>query len=239
MLTFSRAFDGILSSYEELATTALLTLHLEVRSQIIYSLHTTLSPATSAPYILEQEVQQPDPQILSLNSDLISFDETVTTHLRPRESDFIRTGLGRLIDTYLVGHAALVSPMNARGCGRMQLNILVLQQNLKNVEEGVDLRRAAEYFALFEKGPDGVVEKAKSDQEASNADAAAGEPADEKSRAEAEASKRLRFSYDELKTLMELCFSEQTANPERGIAAAAKRQMGEKMLALSEYMWQT
>jgi exocyst complex component 4 len=184
-------------------------------------------------------VQQPDPQILSLNSDLINFDETITSHLRPRESGFIRAGLGRLIDTYLVGHAALVSPMNARGCGRMQLNILVLQQNLKNVEEGVDLRRAAEYFALFDRGPDGVVEKAKSDKEASDAEAAAGEPADEKARAEVAENQRLRFTYDEFRILLELCYSEQVANPERGIAAAAKRQMNEKMLALSEYMWQT
>ncbi|KAH7363107.1 Sec8 exocyst complex component-specific domain-containing protein [Plectosphaerella cucumerina] len=234
-----QAFDGILSSYEELATTALLTLHLEVRCQIIYSIHTALSPGSSAPYILEQDVQQPDPQILSLNSDLINFDETITSHLRPRESGFIRAGLGRLIDTYLVGHAALVSPMNARGCGRMQLNILVLQQNLKNVEEGVDLRRAAEYFALFDRGPDGVVEKAKSDKEASDAEAAAGEPADEKAKAEVAENQRLRFTYDEFRILLELCYSEQVANPERGIAAAAKRQMNEKMLALSEYMWQT
>lgn len=228
----SRAFDGIVSSYEELAKTALVTLHLEIRCQIIYSLHTALSPATSAPYLLDQDVQQPDPQILTLNSDLIIYDETIARHLRARESDFIRAGLGRLIDTYLVKNASLVSPMNARGCGRMQLNILVLQQNLKNVEEGVDLRRAAEYFALFDQGPDGIVEKAKADKEAADAEGGEDGQVDEESR-------RLRFTYDELKTLMELCYSEQMANPERGIASAAKRQMGDKMLSLSEYMWQT
>ncbi|CRK35565.1 hypothetical protein BN1708_001211, partial [Verticillium longisporum] len=160
----------------------------------------------------------------------MTYDETIMRHLRIPESRFVRTGLGRLIDAYLVGNAPLASPMNGRGCGRMQLNILVLQQNLKNVEEGVDLRRAAEYFALFEKGPDGVVAKAKADKEAGEAEAD-GEPDEEE--------RRLRFSYDELKALMELCFSEQLANPERGFAAAAKRQMGEKMLALSEYTWQT
>ncbi|KAM0324071.1 hypothetical protein ACHAQA_008260 [Verticillium albo-atrum] len=222
-----QAFDGIVSSFEELANTALLTLHLEARAQIIYSLHTALTPATSAPYLLDQEVSEPDPQVLKLNADVMTYDETITRYLRAPESHFVRTGLGRLIDAYLVGNAPLASPMNGRGCGRMQLNILVLQQNLKNVEEGVDLRRAADYFALFEKGPDGVVEKAKADKEAGEA-----EVVDEE-------EKRLRFSYDELKALMELCFSEQLANPERGIAAAAKRQMGEKMLALSEYMWQT
>ncbi|KAG7119569.1 exocyst complex component sec8 like protein [Verticillium longisporum] len=225
-----QAFDGIVSSFEELANTALLTLHLEARAQIIYSLHTALTPSTSAPYLLEQEVNEPDPQVLKLNADVMTYDETITRHLRIPESRFVRTGLGRLIDAYLVGNAPLASPMNGRGCGRMQLNILVLQQNLKNVEEGVDLRRAAEYFALFEKGPDGVVAKAKADKEAGEAEAD-GELDEEE--------RRLRFSYDELKALMELCFSEQLANPERGVAAAAKRQMGEKMLALSEYTWQT
>lgn len=168
------------------------------------------------------EVSEPDPGILTLNGDVITYDETIGSFLRPRESAFIRTGLGRLIDTYLVRKAPLTKPMNSNGCRRMQLNILVLQQNLKNVEEGVDLHHAAEYYALFEKGPDGVVEKAKADKEAGD-----------------DGGTRLRFSYEELEALMELCFSEQLANPERGIAAAAKRQMGEKMLALSEYTWQT
>ncbi|ROT39164.1 Sec8 exocyst complex component-specific domain-containing protein [Sodiomyces alkalinus F11] len=223
----AQAFDGIVSSYEELATKALLTLHLEIRCQIIYALHRTLTPETSAPYVLDQEVTEPDPGILTLNGDLITFDETVGHFLRPRESAFIRTGLGRLIDTYLVRKALLAKPMNHNGCGRMQLNILVLQQNLKNVEEGVDLRHSAEYYALFEKGPGGVVEKARADKEAG--DDVEGD----------EEAKSMRFSYEELEALMELCFSEQLANPERGIAAAAKRQMGEKMLALSEYTWQT
>ncbi|KAL2760804.1 hypothetical protein ACRALDRAFT_1038258 [Sodiomyces alcalophilus JCM 7366] len=221
----AQAFDGIVSSYEELATKALLTLHLEIRCQIIYSLHRTLTPEISAPYVLDYEVSEPDPGILTLNGDLITYDETIGNFLRPRESAFIRTGLGRLIDTYLVRKALATKPMNSNGCGRMQLNILVLQQNLKNIEEGVDLHHAAEYYALFEKGPDGVVEKAKADKEAGDVDD--------------EEAKRMRFSYEELEVLMELCFSEQLANPERGIAAAAKRQMGEKMLALSEHTWQT
>jgi exocyst complex component 4 len=134
---FDRSFDRIVSSYEELAATALLTLHMEIRYQIIYYLHIALSPET-APYILEQDVNEPDPQILSLNSELVSYDETVVRFLRPKEIGFVRIGLGMLINSYLVTNAHMVAPMNAKGCGRMQLNILVLQQNLKNIEEGVD-----------------------------------------------------------------------------------------------------
>jgi exocyst complex component 4 len=38
--------------------------------------------------------------------------------------------------------------------------------------------------------------------------------------------------------MLELWYSEQLANPERGISGAAKRQLDYKLLALSEHMWQ-
>lgn len=104
----------------------------------------------------------------------------------------------------------------------MQLNILVLQQNLKNVEDGVDLARAANYFALFDRGPDAIVEKAKEDR-------------DKDGKGGAEET----FTYEELKALMELCFSEGMSNRERGIASAAKRRLDDKLLGLSEHMWQS
>ncbi|POR36030.1 Putative exocyst complex component sec8 [Tolypocladium paradoxum] len=218
-----QTFDNIVTSYEELAGTALLTLHMEVRCRIVHLLRNALSPDL-APYLLDQEVREPDPQILSLNLELVLFDETIVRFLRDREVAFIRTGLGLLINCYLVGNACMASPMNEKGCGRMQLNVLVLQQNLKNIEEGVSLARAANYFALFDKGPDAIVDKAKEDKE---------------DKADHGGSGANRFTYDELKTLVELCYSEQLANPERGIASAAKRRMDDKLLGLSEHMWQT
>ncbi|KAH8881526.1 hypothetical protein GQ53DRAFT_754352 [Thozetella sp. PMI_491] len=221
-----QSFDSLLTSYEELAATALLTLHMEVRCRIILSLQIALSPET-APYLLDQEVSEPDPEILSLNSEMIAYDETAARFLRDREVAFIRTGLGLLINSYLISNALRVGAMNAKGCGRMQLNILVLQQNLKNIEDGVDLARAAAFFEMFEKGPDAIVAKAQED--------AANPPADG-----AVATKDPnRFTYDELKSLVELCYSEQLYDPERGVAAAAKRQMSDKLLNLSEYMWQS
>jgi exocyst complex component 4 len=199
----------------------LLTLHLEVRCQVIQSLSVALSPET-APYLLEQVVNDPDPRILALNADLISYDETAARFLRDKEIYFVRTGLGLLIDTLLVTNAGVVKAMNANGCGRMQLNILVLQQNLKNIEQDVGLQRAARYYDLFTEGPEAIVKKAKEGKEGA-------------------AAKRGResFNYDELKTLMELCFSEQLADPERGVSVVAKREMGEYLLQLSEYMWQS
>ncbi|KAH6892322.1 Sec8 exocyst complex component-specific domain-containing protein [Thelonectria olida] len=218
-----QAFDSIVSSFEELAGTALLTLHMEIRCRIVQSLRVVLSPSV-APYLLDQDVNEPDPPILNLNSELVLFDETIVRYLRDKEIAFIRTGLGLLVNCYLVSNATMASPMNAKGCGRMQLNILVLQQNLKNVEEGVELARAANYFSLYDQGADAIVEKARQDKEQQRGNSCR----------DAE-----HFSYDELKALVELCYSEQLANPERGISAAAKRQMADKLLGLSEHMWQT
>lgn len=218
---FSRTFDNIVSLYEELAGTALLTLHMEVRCRIVHSLRNALSPDV-APYLLEQEVREPDPSILSLNLELVLFDETIARYLRDKEVSFIRTGLGLLISSYLVGNAAMVAPINDKGSGRMQLNILVLQQNLKNVEEGVDLARAANYYALLDGGADAVMRKAEEDR-------------DKKMGEEAGATQASNtFTYEELRVLLELCYSEQVASPERGLAAAAKRQLADKLQEFSE-----
>jgi exocyst complex component 4 len=192
---------------------------MEVRCQIVQSLCVALSP-DSAPYLLEQVVNDPDPRILTLNADLVSYDEITTRFLRDKEITFMRTGLGLLIDDLLVTNAGAVGAMNANGCGRMQLNILVLQQNLKNIEPDVSLARAASYFDLFTSGPEAVVQKAREGKEGAG-------------------RRRETFSYDELKTLVELCFSEQLADPERGVSTVAKRGMGEYLLQLSEYMWQS
>ena len=39
--------------------------------------------------------------------------------------------------------------------------------------------------------------------------------------------------------LVELFYSEQLADPERGIENAARRHMADKLLGLSEHMWQS
>lgn len=214
------AFDSVVSSYQELAGTVILTLHMELRTQIIHSLTLALSPST-APYVLEQNVNDPDPRILSLNADIVAYDSTVSHFLPQRETDYVRTGLGLVIDTFLVTNASHVKAMNVNGCGRMQLNILVLQQNLKNFERDVSLKRAARYYDLFSEGPDAIVELAKQAKE------------------DGDGGSKEKYTYDELKTLLELCFSEKMADHERGVSTVARRSMGDKLLQLSEVMWQS
>jgi exocyst complex component 4 len=71
-------------------------------------------------------------------------------------------GLASLMDTYLLALCtSRIERMNTHGCAHMQLNILVLQQNLKNFEEGAALPNAALFFDLFTAGPDAIVARAK------------------------------------------------------------------------------
>jgi exocyst complex component 4 len=174
---------------------------------------------------------------------MVAFDEIISHFLREREVSFVRTGLGLLINSYLVGNAPMTAPMNSKGCGRMRLNVLVLQQNLKNIEEGpgAELGRATRYFELFDEGPDAVVKMAQEEgQKARTPQPASGEENGEgKGGDDGQRRGIVKFTYDELKALLELCYSEQLADPERGVAAAAKRQLADKLLGLSEYMWQS
>lgn len=180
-----------------------------------------LTRAIANPYLLPQPAQDPDPTVLALNADLLSFDDTLTTHLPNREHRFITANLALLVDTVLVRNAALVGTMNRNGCGRMQLNVLVLQQNLKAVEgEGeVSLGRSVRFFDFFMEGAEAVVQRARDAADA-NKDGGG-----------------LGFSLEEMKVLVELCYSEGLRSSQREVAVQAKRGLSEHLLVLSEVLW--
>lgn len=208
------AFDGVVSSYQQLASTVLRTLHVELRC------HGPLriSRCISRTFLLSAPSHEPDPEILTLNSTIVGFDEELSTHLPQQQHDFVVNGFSHLIDNLLVHSASKIPIMNANGCGRLQLDILVLQQNLKNVEVSASLSKTALYFDLFAAGPDTVVKQAKE-------------------QANIKDGQGIKFSYAEMKTLLELCFSEGCASERREVAVQAKRGLDEKLLELSEFLW--
>ena len=208
----AESFDRVLSSIRALALTALFTLHLDIRNGIIHMLSRTLS----APYLLAQPTQEPDPSVLQLNNDLLSFSDALTTHLPSPAHTFITTGLAALIDAAVIALTPSLTPaMNAAGCARMQLNILVLQQNLKGLEADAVLARSAEYFEMFERGPEEIVRRAR------------------------ERGREMGFSLEELKGLVELCYSEGLRSEGREGAVAARKGLGARQLELSEVLWDT
>ena len=211
------AFDRILGSIRALSTTVLFTLHLDIRLGVIHMLNRTLA----APYLLSQVAQDPDPSIIQLNADLLSFSDTLQTHLPSQARNFITSGLSQLIDTALVSNVSNISHgMNEHGCRRMQLNILVLSQNLKSIEsttEGhaVELDRSDRFFELYAEGAESVVSRAKD---------RAGEGLE-------------GFDLEELKALVELWYKEGTESTQREVQVKAKRDLGDRLLVLSECLW--
>ena len=222
-------FDSVLTSYNNLSKLSLLTLHLSLRFSTIY--HISLS-LRDEPYLLPYtpitsavpQLPIPSQSILALNSGLTIVDEVLDAHLPRGLHDFLIHGLALLSDTVLVSSAGQISALNQPGRDRVLLNIFILQQNLRNIETNGPyppvLRRSQTYFSLYSKGADGILDGARA--------IAAGEGVGEGQE---------KYTYDEFKTLMELSFSERLQSERREIAMQAKRELGEKVLGLSEILW--
>ena len=75
------AFDAVIESYQQLALTVLLTLHFEIRCHMIRHIEDMLKGV----YLLEQPVNEPDPSVLTMNTDLVGFDEEINTSLCEEE----------------------------------------------------------------------------------------------------------------------------------------------------------
>ncbi|KAK7710967.1 exocyst subunit [Botryosphaeria dothidea] len=204
------AFDGVVNSYHELAGIILQTLHLETRCHVMFH----INQCFQGTYRLDQLFNEPDPDVLRLNSELSDIDEEIVAQLMKQQHDYITHGIGSLADTLLVRNSSRIGRMNENGCGRMQLNILVLQQNLKNIEAGAVLTKATYYYGMFTTGPESIVTAAK-ESKANNGP----------------------FTYDELKVLLELYYSEDSASERREVAMKAKSGLNDYLLQLSEHMW--
>jgi Xaa-Pro aminopeptidase len=259
-------FDQILQSLHELGSKALLTLHIDIRCGIIHMLTKTMSgpnppivrnsePITPSPstteswwHIILNQPTAASPTILQLNNDLISFDTNISTYLGPTEHWFIASGLARFIDRVFVACTRYIGAMNENGALRLQLDVLVLQQNLKNIiidttadsesnpvdpapQEIVALPRSAKFLDWFLEGAEKSLDYAKEEKEAFAAQgdkalaAGNGEP----------------FTYEELRVLVDLCFSEMLRGP-RGAESredfmAAKKASADALLHLNEVMW--
>ena len=220
-------FDGVVNSFQELAATTLYTLRAEMRCHILYHLNLCMSGSSfnipipinkDTPTMGQTPLLDPDINLLNLNTDLVAFDEDLSVLLRPREKEYITLGLASFITHILIAHARKIGVMNRGGVHKMVLCILVLQQNLKNVEgKVVSLDRARQYYNLWTGTGNGVKELI--------ARAAQGP---------------MGFNFDELKTMINLCYSEGlTANTGRKeTVAQARKAMMESMKELSESMWQ-
>lgn len=197
------------------------------------------------PFLLSQPPPSASPLILDLNTDLINFEASITSYLGPAERRFLLTGLGRLVDRYLVIGADFIGVMNRFGAERMRIDAMVVQQVLRGL--GVSGRSAtghegelgavglgvhetngvgddsddallslsSRYYELFLQGPDAIMEYVKTKKPKG----------------------QVEYSYDELRTLIELCFSASVRAEDREEALSARKRMGDMLLLLGEVMW--
>ncbi|KKK17963.1 hypothetical protein AOCH_003037 [Aspergillus ochraceoroseus] len=265
------AFDTTLQSLRDLSLTALFALHIDIRCGVIHMLTRTMAGPTP-PVSRNSEPTTPSPSssggwfhiimgpptaasqtILELNKDLISFDTNISSYLGAAERRFITSGLARFIDRAFVSSTRHIWAMNENGALRLQLDVLVLQQNMKNIiinptetggfdesdtsyqaeedNEIVALPRSAKFLDWFLEGAEKALDYAKEEKEyfAAQGDKALaagdGEP----------------FSYDELKVLVDLCFSDILRGPRgednREDFMAAKKARADALLRLNEVMW--
>ncbi|EZF30740.1 hypothetical protein H101_05634 [Trichophyton interdigitale H6] len=263
-------FDGAVTSIQNLAFTAIFTLHLDIRCGSIYMISRALkgkndgqsqepsrnsSTENNWSYILTVEPTSASPIVLELNNDLISFGARMSNYLGPNECRYITSCLSRLIDRALVSSTRFIGAMNSYGALRLQLDVLVLQQNLKNIivvspaavssksslsldkdvaasmPEIVALPQSAKFLDWFLEGPGKSLRNAKEERDRFKEMGSQvltegnGEP----------------FTFDELRVLIELCYSAALKGPQgpeaREEFMAAKRGLDDSLLRLSEVMW--
>lgn len=134
--------------YEDLADTCLLVLHLEVRAHCFYFL---LPLSKQETCINRKDDQEPEPEVVKLNSDLSKTDEALSPVLQPKKVKYIFEGLGELISTILINSVANIKKINENGVKKMGRNIFAIQQNLAGITmtREVALDRARQYFELL------------------------------------------------------------------------------------------
>ena len=198
------------------------------------------------PFVLSTPPSSASSLILQLNSDLIAFESNVSSYLGIRQRRFILAGLPRLVDKLMVTGADNVLVMNTNGAEKMRVDALVVQQNLRGLlasvasasfpgqtptpanglgvssaeplqnDDNVLLTLTQQYYTLFLSGPDEIIRFIK----------------DAKS-----AGRNVGYTYDELRTLIELCYSEKLRGEDREESVKARKKMGEVLLSLGEGMW--
>ncbi|KAF7732333.1 hypothetical protein EC973_005229 [Apophysomyces ossiformis] len=150
-------FDQLLTTYQQLAETCLFTLRLEGRCHTMYYLEMAIREGN---YYLEDETFEPDPYVITLNSDLMDIDDCINASLPPKDEMFAFDGLPALAVHLLITDASHIKRMNKNGVQKMVRNIMALQQNLSNFTpplQSAVLDRARDYYQTFNLGSEALI----------------------------------------------------------------------------------
>lgn len=212
---------------------------------------TALPPLDSGlyPYVLSSPPTSASPLILELNNDLIAFDANIASYLGPKQRVFILRGLSSLVDRYLVVASDTIGVMNEDGARRMGIDAMVVQQNLRAILAGTAAKRlswggeatngqdglgistdspatedddeglltsSTRYFNLFLTGPESILQHVKGSKSQ---------------------GRNIGYTYDELRTLVELAYSAKLRGEDREEAVRARKGLQDALLGLGEGMW--
>lgn len=204
-------FDGVIKGVNELSSLALRTLHLELRCHMLH----TLGPHfRQSSYLLTDPIEAADENVVGLVTEMLSFDQEVRTYLSSRSYAYVTTGYAQLADTIVMGNVQRhIRSINLRGREYLQINADVLYHNLLNIAADADLPRTFEFLHLFHEGPNVLVALAWKGG--------------------------LKLGYEELRTLIELCYSDSKESADEERAARAEKDMQENLAQLSEAMGKT
>lgn len=153
-------FDAVLSSLTELSTLILRTLHIDLRLHLMHGIYAAMDTT----YKLSQPYNDPDPAILAVFTALSTYDAQISAYLLPPQYAFLTANLHILVNNALTSLVSAIPAMNAYGNARMQLNVLVLQQSLKNVQSDASLEKAARFYGLAERGAEAVLQEGSSNE---------------------------------------------------------------------------
>ncbi|KAI5287383.1 hypothetical protein KEM54_006028 [Ascosphaera aggregata] len=251
-------FDNMLNSLRGLALTTLLTLHIDIRCGTIHMITRNLAgsnivtvtntarkpsisvkPPTKHAFFLPAAPIAASQAIIDLNNDLIAFDANISSSLGGRECRFITSGLAKLTDHAFLSGMKHVGTLNNNGALKLQLDVLVLQQNLKNIvvckpegnghrdspckkhghrisvpfmsrNEQVALPRTAKFLDWFLAGAKVALAYAKTEKDTFES------LAPEEKQAKMASDEEVPFTYEEMKLLIELCYSAALKGPGAG-----------------------
>ncbi|KAG5437178.1 hypothetical protein PCANB_001155 [Pneumocystis canis] len=211
-----KKLDTILLDFKELSELILFNIRIEIRCHVIYYIEKIVRDGN---YYMDQCIFKPDLYLFELNTDLLEYHEQLNACLQYEEYSFIIYGLPYMIDNLLVLSAENIERMNVAGSKKMLLNIMILQQNLKNIikdVKNIKFEKSNYFYKIFKLGPKNLLKEIK---ESANI-----------------------FSYDEIKTLFQLQYSEDLVKANElnrpDITMALKHSLNENLIELNEYLWQ-
>ncbi|XP_039180672.1 exocyst complex component 4 isoform X2 [Crotalus tigris] len=137
-------------SFQEMADSCLLVLHLEVR---VHCFHYLIPLAKQGNYAIVANVESMDydPLVVRLNKDISAVEEAMNASLQPHKFQYIFEGLGHLISCILINGAQYFKRISESGIKKMCRNIFILQQNLTNItmSREADLDFARQYYEML------------------------------------------------------------------------------------------